>query len=358
MPYLFFIDVMRKSYKKLIFLLILLLTISVVLNNKATASPVVPPKDSLFHFQKFVMGIEVEFILRDSDETHAQKASESAFAEMARLEGILSNWKENSKISKINRSQAGKWIPVSREIFEVLSKGMKISESTNGAFDLTVGKLTRLWGFYTGEPKKPSKEKLDEALAVVDYSLIELDSKKQALLIKKSGVEIDLGGVAKGYILEKGFEVLKSFGIKAGLINGSGDIYVWGKKPGDKLWNIAVEDPLNRNRPLTILSVTDTAIFSSGDYERKFIEEGKVYHHILDPKTGLPANKCHGVTIIGKSISDINGLSSAVFVLGPEEGISFIEKNPGLSAIVVDADGKVILSKGFKEKHPEARFSR
>ena len=314
--------------------------------------------DSLFSFKKFVMGVEVELILRDSNESHAQKASESAFAEMTRLDGILSNWKENSEISEINRSQEGKWVPVSKELFEVISKGMDVSKSTGGAFDITVGRLLHLWGFYTSSPQKPLKEEIDKALNSVGYKLIELDTEKHSLFFKKPGLEIDLGGIAKGYIIEKGFDVLKTFGIKAGLINGSGDIYVWGKKSGDKLWNIAVEDPLDREKPLTILPVTDTAIFTSGDYERRFVEEDGVFHHILDPKTGMPAGKCRGVTVIGKSINSVNGLSSAVFALGPEKGISFIEKLNDAEAVVFDADGKVILSKGFKKRYPDARLSR
>lgn len=316
------------------------------------------PDDSLFSFKKFVMGVEVELILRDSSESHARKASETAFAEMTRLDAIMSNWKEKSEISEINRSQEGKWIPVSKELFEVISKGIDVSKSTEGAFDITVGKLLHLWGFYTSSPEKPLKEEIDKVLNSVGYKLIELDTEKHLLFFKKSGVEIDLGGIAKGYILEKGFETLKTSGIKAGLINGSGDVYVWGKKPGDKLWNIAVEDPLNREKPLTVLPVTDTAIFTSGDYERRFVSENGVFHHILDPKTGMSASKCHGVTVIGKTINYVNGLSSAVFVLGPEKGISFIEKLNDVEAVVFDADGKVILSKGFKKKYPDAIFSR
>src|SRR3972149_8865631 len=199
--------------------------------------------DSLFSFKKFVMGVEVELILRDSNESHAQKASESALAEMPRLDGILSNWKENSEISEINRSQEGKWVPVLKELFEVISKGIDVSKSTGGAFDITVGRLLHLWGFYTSSPKKPLKEEIDNTLDSVGYKLIELDPEKHSLFFKKPGIEIDLGGIAKGYILEKGFESLKGFEIKAGLINGSGDIYVWGKKPGDKLWDIAGQDP-------------------------------------------------------------------------------------------------------------------
>ena len=314
--------------------------------------------DSLFSFKKFVMGVEVELILRDSSESHARKASEAAFAEMTRLDAIMSNWKENSEISEVNRSPEGKWIPVSKELFEVISRGLDISKSTGGAFDITVGKLLNLWGFYTSSPKKPLKEEIDNALKSVGYKLIELNPEKHSLFFKKPGIEIDLGGIAKGYILEKGFESLKGYGIKAGLINGSGDIYVWGEKPGDKLWNIAVEDPINREKPLTILSVTDTAIFTSGDYERRFIEEDGVFHHILDPKTGMPAGDCRGVTVIGKSINEVNGLSSAVFILGHEKGISFAEKLPNVEAVVSDADGKVILSKGFKKNYPDAILSR
>jgi len=334
------------------------LFIAIFLSSCALAKVKTPPKDSLFYFSDFVMGVKVEMTLRSSDVTLASEAAEDAFREMKRLDSKLSNWKEDSEISKINKASPTEWIPVSDDMFEVLSEALKLSESTNGAFDITVGKLLSLWNFYSGEPSLPPEEKQKEAMQYVGYKLVELDREKKMLRFRKSGVEIDLGGIGKGYILGRGYEVLREKGISAGLINGAGDVYVWGKKPDKSLWNIAVHDPINPNVPLAILPVTDAAIFTSGDYERKFEKEGKVFHHIFDPRTGTSATGCHGVTIIAENIEGSNGLSSSVFILGPKQGKAFIDKLTDTEAIIFSSDGKVILSENFRKKFPDIRFSR
>ena len=334
------------------------LFIAIFLFSCAYTQIKIPQKDSLFYFSDFVMGVQVEMTLRSSDIALASEAAEDAFREMKRLDNKLSNWKEESEISKINKASPTEWIPVSDEMFEVLSEGLKLSESTNGAFDMTVGKLLRLWNFYSGEPSLPPEEKQKEAMQYVGYKLVELDREKKMLRFRKNGVEIDLGGIAKGYILRKGHKLLRKEGIASGLINGAGDIYVWGKKPDKSLWNIAVHDPMNPDIPLTILPVTDEAIFTSGDYERKFKKEGKVFHHIFDPRTGTSATGCHGVTIITENIEGSNGLSSSVFILGPEQGKAFIDKLQDTEAIIFSSDGKVILSENFRKKFPDLSFSR
>ena len=334
------------------------LFLAVFLSSCASTKVKTPQKDSLYYFSDFVMGVQVEMTLRSSDVTLASEAAEDAFREMKRLDSKLSNWKEDSEISKINRTSSTEWFPVSDEMSEVLSEGLQLSEATNGAFDMTVGKLLRLWNFYSGEPSLPPEEKQKEAMQYVGYKLLEFDKEKKLLRFRKSGVEIDLGGIAKGYILGKGYKLLRQEGISAGLINGAGDIYVWGKKPDGNLWNIAIHDPMNPDVPLAILPLTDKAIFTSGDYERKFEKGGKVFHHIFDPRTGDSARGCHGVTIIAENIGNSNGLSSSVFILGPEQGKVFIDKLPDVEAVIIASDGKVILSEGFRKKFSNLRLSR
>jgi thiamine biosynthesis lipoprotein len=300
-----------------------------------------------------VMGIEVSLILSDSDEEHCTLAAETTYYEMQRLEDILSSWKPESETSRINRAEALTPIPVSDETLKVVERALELSRQSGGAFDITVGPLRRAWGLYTS-PRVPSEEELTQVLSVIGYDKIKVDREKRSILLTKQGVELDLGGIAKGYILERGVEILKSRNIKAGLIDGSGDVCVWGRKPDGSLWKVGVRDPRNPEKLLTVLPVTNAAVFSSGDYERNFEEEGVLYHHIFNPKTGKPAAGCHGVTVIGDTIDHINGLSSTVFVLGPEKGMEFIEKSPGLEAVITTVDGKVLLSKGFEKRFPDA----
>ncbi|MBI5375460.1 MAG: FAD:protein FMN transferase [Candidatus Schekmanbacteria bacterium] len=306
--------------------------------------------DSLYVYRDFVMGVQVELTLRSSDENTAQNAAMEAFEEMKRLDRMLSNWKDDSEVSEINRNSSTEWIKVSDEMFEVLSRAQSLSKETNGAFDITVGKLLHLWNFYSRNPLEPSEKEQRNAMGYVSYKFIELDRVKKMLRFIKPGIEIDLGGIAKGYILEKGYEVLEDNGIQAGLINGSGDVYVWGEKPDGNLWNVAVRNPGNPETPLAILPLTDMAVFSSGDYERKFSNEGKTFHHIFDPRTGMPATGCHGVTVIAKTIKDADGLSSSVFVMGPEEGKDFADKIGGTGVIIIENDGRVVFNKWVRKR--------
>ena len=306
--------------------------------------------DALYYFSGFVMGVKVEMTLRGSDEANLKKSSDNAFSVMKQLDEKLSNWKEESEISLLNLADAGEWIKVSNDLFEVLASGNELSEKTGGAFDTTVGRLLELWDFYGRNPVVPEQSEIKKALEYVDYHLIRLDKKTSSVKLMKKGVKIDLGGIAKGYIMKKGYEVLRKEGIDAGLLNCSGDIYVWGGKPGGELWSIAIRNPFNTEKPFAVISVTDTAVFTSGNYERGFESGGRKYHHILDPRTGMSADKCSGVTVIGSNIDDVNALSSSLFIMGPVEGKAFAEELKGVEAVFFSVDGSAVLTGGFKKE--------
>ncbi len=309
------------------------------------------PSDSIYYFSDFVMGVKIEMKLAGSSPIELNKISQDAFDEMKSLDGKLSNWKEESEISRLNRAGAGRWIKVSPELFEVIAQGVGLSKKTGGAFDITVGKLLELWNFYGRHPVLPEKEKIEEALQYVDFRFISLDKDNMSVKFEKEGVKIDLGGIAKGYIMKKGYEVLRKRGVKAGLINCAGDIFVWGKKPSGALWAIAIRNPYNSERPYAVISVTDTAVFTSGDYEREFEKGGKRYHHIFDPRTGVSSGKCRGVTVTGGSIDDVNGLSSSLFVMGAEKGREFTKGLKGIEAVFFPTEGSAVLTDGFRQKY-------
>jgi len=305
-----------------------------------------------YKYSRPLMGTLVSFTLCAEDEAQATTAAESAFAEIERLESLFSNYNPGSDVSLINKAVATMWTRVSPDTMEVIGQSIQLSRDSGGAFDITVGALNRIWKMHSA-PKVPSPQEIKATLPLVDFTAVQMDVRNtSSVALGKVGMEIDLGGIAKGYILEKAYKVLRRMGIDNGLIDGGGDVYCWGLKPDGSKWEVGVADPLKPSSYLAVLKVSNKAVFTSGDYARKFTQGGITYHHIFDPKTGYPANLCRSVTVIGDNINQINGLSCTAFVLGPAKGLKFLGKYPGLEAIIVSPKGEAIISPGFDAKYP------
>ncbi|OGW72823.1 MAG: hypothetical protein A3J72_00400, partial [Nitrospirae bacterium RIFCSPHIGHO2_02_FULL_40_19] len=224
------------------------------------------------------------------------------------------------------------------------------SEKTNGAFDITIGSVTTLWDFH--EKIKPENRKIKERLPLVNYKNIILDKKSSSVYLKKKGMLIDPGGITKGYAADKAVEALKREGIKSGLVSISGDIKAFGLKPDSKPWKIGIRNPRAENKEdeiMATIEVTDMAISTSGDYERYFIIDGKRYHHILNPRTGYPADECRSVSIIAKDGSITDPFSTGIFILGAEKGIKLLEEM-GIDGIIVDKNGKIHTTPNLRGK--------
>lgn len=332
---------------------VVLLFLSVILISNSAVKGV-NSSLNLFKFSRPLMGTLVKFTLCAEDEEKATQAAEAAFAEIERLENLLSSWNPQSEISQINKAGANKWTQVSPETLEVIAKSLQLSKESYGAFDITIGALNRIWRMHE-TPRVPTIQEIKATLPLVDYTQIQLEMRRtSSVMLKRRGMELDLGGIAKGYILEKAYKILLRKGIDNGLIDGGGDIYCWGLKPDKSKWEIGVIDPLSISTYLAVLRVSNKAVFTSGDYERKFVHNGKTYHHLLDPRTGYPAAQCHGVTVIGDNISQVNGLSSTIFILGPRKALQLLKKHPGVEAIIVTMEGETFVSPGFKTKYPDA----
>jgi thiamine biosynthesis lipoprotein len=305
-----------------------------------------------YKYSRPLMGTLVSFTLCAENEAKATTAAEAAFAEIERLESLLSSTNPDSGVFLINKAVATMWTQVSQETMDVIGQSIQLSRDSGGAFDITVGALNRIWKMHTA-PKVPSPQEIKATLPLVDFTAVQLDVKNtSSVSLGKVGMEIDLGGIAKGYILEKTYKALRRMGIDNGLIDGGGDVYCWGLKPDGSKWEVGVTNPLSPSSYIAVLRVNNKAIFTSGDYARKFTQGGITYHHIFDPKTGYPANLCRSVTVIGDNISQVNGLSSTVFVLGPAKGLRFLGKYPGVEAIIVSPKGEPIISPGFDAKYP------
>ncbi len=249
----------------------------------------------------------------------ADEAINAAFDEIKRVEKLLSCHIENSEISKINKSAHIAPVDVSDETIAILKKALAFSEKTNGAFDITVKPLVDLWDITSENPAIPPKEQIETTLSLVGYENIIING--NAVSIAKEGMQIDLGGAAKGYCADKAVQVLKSFGIKNAILDLGGNIYAMGKNEQGKNWRIGLQDPsLKRGDHFAIEELSDKTAVTSGSYERYFEKEGKIYHHILDPKTGMPADGgLISVTVISDNSFEADMLSTAVFVMGEDE---------------------------------------
>ncbi len=300
----------------------------------------------LYKYHQISMGTMIEITLLSEDEEVARKAALQAFQEIKRIEQLMSPWIEASDVSRLNRSAGKEWVEVSRETSEVIRKAQEISRMSEGGFDITIAPLTQLWRKAREKGVPPSSEEVKKILDLVNFRNISTRSDGKVFL-KKKEMAIDLGGIAKGYAVDRAFEILTSLGYKNLIVNAGGDLRVGGLKKGEP-WSIGIQDPRSPEKVMATISVSDSAIATSGDYEKFFFHQGKRYHHILNPKTGFPADGCQSVTILSKDGMTTDGLATAVFVLGPEKGYALCQRIEGVEYLIVDQEGKILFSPNLK----------
>ena len=273
---------------------------------------------------------------------------DAAFREMDRIDSIC-GYQEGSDVARINVN-TGRFVSVPSDVAEIVERSVKYSQLSNGALDVTIDPVFRLWHRFEGESLSvPSRQSIDSALVFVDYRAIAVEDSSVRVYIE--GASMDLGAVAKGYAVDRGMAVLESLGASGGLIDAGGDIKVFGRRPDGGPWRIGLRDPRMLDSLVTVFEVANVAIATSGDYERYFLKDGVRYHHILDPATGFPARGCCSVTIITDEACDADAIATAVFVLGPEEGMKLIETLPdaeGLIIICADPEKQIIRSSGIR----------
>jgi len=269
------------------------------------------------------------------DGRNSEELIEEVFAVMENLEGMLSRFIDGSDVANINE-RAGQWVKASPITLEVIELGLELGERTGGVFDITVGAVLDLWGFGSGRYHVPSEEEIASALDTVDYTKVEVD-RSQSMVRIPEGTVLDLGGIAKGYIIDAGTQVLRDANVERSIVNAGGDISVIGRRPDSLPWRVGVQNPEKPSQIRWILPLDDESVVTSGDYQRYFTHDGVRYHHIIDPRTGLPARELTSVTIVGKDAATCDALSTAVFVLGWKEGRALIESLPDVEAIIVSS---------------------
>jgi len=285
-----------------------------------------------------------------SSEPDAEKATAAAFAEIERLEGLLDFYSPESQISLINRNAGLSGVRVSPDVVHLIDKANFVSGKTDGAFDATIGPLTSLYNFH--KHVRPDDSAIRTRLPLIDYRDLIPDYAGSAVSLKRRGMLVDTGGIAKGYAADRAAETLKKLGIQAGIVAVAGDIKTFGLKPDGRPWRIGIRDPDakdGRDEIFATVELTDMAISTSGDYERFFFDGKRKIHHLLDPKTGYPSEACRSVTVIAKEGAFADAFATGAFVLGPEKGMRVLEEM-GFGGIIVDNGGKTHLTPNMRGK--------
>jgi thiamine biosynthesis lipoprotein len=308
-------------------------------------------EEKKYQATKIFMGTSVSITIFSEDAAKANHAIKSAYAKIAELEQLFSKYSSNGEIYRINQSQTDK-VKISPTVFEVIKKAVEFGKISNGAFDITVEPILRLWQEAEKKNILPTTEELKSAIGLTDYTNIILDTKSLAVEFSKPDMSIDVGGIAKGFIVGEAIKALKSQGISNGIITAGGDSYVLGNNPERKAnWTIGIRNPLKPEENIKYIKVSDKAVATSGHYMRFYDIQGTKYSHIIDPRNGQPVQeKIASITVIANDGTLADGLSTAICVLGPEEGLKLAKSLPDVEVfIIVSKEGKLsfIQSDGF-----------
>lgn len=295
-----------------------------------------------------IMGTDVTVTVVAKTTADGEAAVDAAMAEVKRFDRMMSLYKDDSEITKVNMAAGKNPVKVSPEMIEVVEAARRVSELTDGAFDVTVGPLVVLWQMRLKEGKVPTESEIKKIRALVDYRNIVVDKKASTIFLKKPGMIMDFGGCAKGYVADKVAEMLKRRGIDNAIVALAGDIRVMGHRPDGSPWRIGVQHPRDKDKVMAILDLSDKYISTSGDYERFKIVHKKRYQHILDPHTGRPSSGMESVTLIADKGAVGDPLTTALFILGAEKGMRIV-KNLGYEAVFVDDKGQVVMTPGIKK---------
>ncbi len=299
-----------------------------------------------------VMGTQahLEFWLDDTD--NIDNISEQLIIlveqEMHRIDKAMSPYKKSSELSLVNNKASKEFVVITSELFDLLEESRKISEMSDGAFDITYASVGYQYDYR--KKQKPNQDSINNSLKAIDYRAVVLDREKSAVRFSHPDVKIDLGGIAKGYAVKRCLELLKAAGIKHALVSAGGDTGLLGDRRG-RPWYVGIKHPRAEDKTAVQLPLSNESISTSGDYERFFIEKGVRYHHIINPKTGDSARKVVSVSIIGKDATYVDALSTTVFVKGLLAGMAFIDQLPEYEAIIIDNKQTLHVSKGLQSQN-------
>jgi len=297
------------------------------------------------------MGSSLTLMAWTSADDPANRAFDAVFAEFNRLDALMSVWKPGSDVVRLNQAAGQHPVPVSRETMEALTAARQTSAWTEGKFDVTFGALSDVWKFDQDQDDSvPSAAAIAARIGLIDYRKLRLEEQAGTAYLERKGMRVHLGGIGKGLAVDRAVSLLREAGLKDFSIQAGGDLYVAGKH-GDRSWRLGIADPRAPDGAVFArVELEDSTFSTSGDYERFFIKDGVRYHHIIDPSTGQPARLSRSVTILSKRALLADGLSTGVFLLGPEKGMALIEQLPDVEGVIVGADNQVHVSSGLQGK--------
>ncbi len=287
-----------------------------------------------------LMGSNFEFAIVADSEKLGHNYIDIAIDEIERIEKLISSWDPNSQTSQINRNAGIKPVSVAVELFSLIERSIQISKITEGAFDISYAAMDRLWKFDGNMSEKPSEESIKKSIALVGFEQIQLDRATNSVYLKKRGMKIGFGAIGKGYAADKAKELLMSRGVTAGIINASGDLNAWGTQSDGSDWIVGITNPLNRDKMFSWLPIKNRAVVTSGDYEKYVVFDNVRYAHIINPKTGYPTTGVKSVSIFAPKAELADALATAVFVMGVDSGLYFIDQLKGIEVIIVDDDNQ------------------
>jgi FAD:protein FMN transferase len=296
-----------------------------------------------------LMGNRFEISVVSEDEQWANNLIDAAIAEIRRIEELLTTFKDTSQTNEVNANAGIRRVKVDKEVFDLIARSIRISDLTQGAFDITYGSIDkRLWNFDTTMKALPDKETAKQMVRLINYENIVVDEKECTVFLKEKGMRIGFGGIGKGYAADKAKLLLQQNGVESGVVNAAGDLITWGTQPDGKPWTVGIADPNSSHHPFSYLNISGMAVATSGNYEKYAVIDGRRYSHTIDPKTGYPVSGIKSVTIICPSAELADALATPVTVMGIKVGLNLINQMKGIACIVIDDDNRLYTSNNIR----------
>lgn len=292
-----------------------------------------------------LMGNQFQFSVVSNDEQWANKCIDKGIEEVKRIEKLFTTYDEHSQTNLINRYAGRKPVKVDSEVFALIERSIKLSELTQGAFDITYGSMDkRFWNFDKAMIALPDPVVAKKMIRLINYRNVILDNKSGTVFLKEKGMVIGFGGIGKGYAADRARDVMKKEGALSGIVNAAGDLTVWGTQPDGKPWTIGIADPDRKHLPFASIQLTDISVATSGNYEKYVIIDDVKYSHTIDPKTGYPVHGIKSVTIICPSTEIADAMATPLMVMGIAAGLGLINQMKGIACIIVDEDDNIYTS--------------
>lgn len=305
--------------------------------------------DGLIHKKQLrLMGNAFEISVVDEKADWAAERIDEAIAEIRRIEALLTTFSDDSQTNQINQQAGIQPVKVDKEVFDLIKRSLKISELTQGAFDITYGSIDKsLWNFDLSMKALPDAETARKSVRLINYKNVLLDESESTVFLKEKGMRIGFGGIGKGYAAEKAKMLMISKGVKSGIVNASGDLSTWGSQPNGNAWTVGIADPNAQHNIFSSLKISNIAVATSGNYEKFVVINGKKYSHTIDPKTGLPVSGIKSVTILSPNAELADAMATPIMVMGVKVGLNLINQMQGIACIIVDDANKIHTSKNI-----------